>query len=142
MPRGTSLVFAPCPIVQVGASGLGPTLATPSPSASFPPLLTAQLEGLAGGCSCLLAPLLPKPSFLLLSQHPTNYILLWVNHPGLACCLAGPFLLLGEEQICHQSEPTGSDIPQEAAESATQYPESFLSPHSLQGLGMRGSRRP
>lgn len=93
MLRGTLLVVAACATVQVGASGLGPALAALSPSA-LPPSLTAQLEGLAGGCPCLLVPLLPKPSFLLPSQRPTNYILLWVNHPGLACC---PFLLLGEE---------------------------------------------
>lgn len=57
----------------------------------LPPLLRAQLEGfLAGSCHCLLDPLPPRASFLLPSQLPANCIPLWVNHPGRACCPAGP----------------------------------------------------
>lgn len=33
-------------------------------------------------------------SFILSSQLPTNYIPLWVNHPGPACWPAGPFSCL------------------------------------------------
>lgn len=118
---GTLLSVVPCPTVPVGTCGppLGAWV-TPRGSAELarlgvlrsqlqlrflPPLLMAQLEGfLAGSCHCLLDRLPPRASFLLPSQLPANCIPLWVNHPGPACCPAGPVLLLGP-QSCPQNEP-------------------------------------
>lgn len=57
----------------------------------------------AASCS-LRAPLLPIPPFFCRVSSPLTTTRCWVNHPSLAGCPSGPFLLL-EEQICNQSGP-------------------------------------
>ena len=64
-----------------------------------------------------------------------------MNHPGLACHPAGPFYLLGEEQLCNQSGPQALTHPTGSRTSLTQDPESLLGPHGLPGLVQKGLTR-
>lgn len=89
----------------------------------------AQLECiLAGGHPSphLLAPLPPPPSLRSLSQLPTNYIPLPCESPWPGWLSSWPL-----PPAWRDLQSVGSSIPQEAAGSATQCPESpALSPQS------------
>lgn len=144
--EGSLLMVVPCRMVQVGTwgqrakivapghlprqhqTGSGPRPLSPTLAALSLPILASLLPAVS--LPPPTSPALPSvscPSYPLTTPHCR------VNHSGLTCCPTGPFLLLGEEELCHQWAPTS---PRKLREVPLSTPSPPLGPQSaIAGAG-------